>query len=321
MLPRELVGSVAPVAPARPAEQAADPRQQAFAREMAPLLGKAIHGAIQARLTDGTFVVRFADTQARMQLPPGSQVGADVPMTLVGLHPRPTFQVGSQTTTAFAEAGPAPQVWHTMPMPPMRRCRTAKAPPPAARAPCWRPALRSARKPSPAAPKRRTPPSVPPPRPWPACWPRPRRPTASCPPSSAARRWWAAPGPIRRHWPPACSRHSARAACSTNRTWRNGRAAPCRCPNWPPSRSSRPPRAACAPIRRIPPPRSSSACSWRPRNNRSWHGKASCGRASRWNGTCSARPMAMAAASRPSGTRACACAFRSWANSRRSCAW
>jgi len=109
MLPRELVGSVAPVTPARPAEQAADPRQQAFAREIAPFLGKALHGAIQARLTDGTFIVKFADTQARMQLPPGAQVGADVPMTLVGLHPRPTFQVGSQTTTAFAEAGPAPQ--------------------------------------------------------------------------------------------------------------------------------------------------------------------------------------------------------------------
>lgn len=112
MLPRELVGSVTPVTAARPAEQAADPRQQAFAREIAPLLGKAIHGAVQARLLDGTFVVKFADTQARMQLPPGTQVGADVPMTLVGLHPRPTFQVGSQAnsaTTAFAEAGPAPQ--------------------------------------------------------------------------------------------------------------------------------------------------------------------------------------------------------------------
>lgn len=112
MLPRELVGSVTPVTAARPAEQAADPRQQAFAREIAPLLGKAIHGAVQARLLDGTFVVKFADTQARMQLPPGAQVGADVPMTLVGLHPRPTFQVGSQAnsaTTAFAEAGPAPQ--------------------------------------------------------------------------------------------------------------------------------------------------------------------------------------------------------------------
>ncbi|OIJ43439.1 flagellar hook-length control protein FliK [Massilia timonae] len=112
MLPRELVGSVTPVTAARPAEQAADPRQQAFAREIAPLLGKAIHGTVQARLLDGTFVVKFADTQARMQLPPGAQVGADVPMTLVGLHPRPTFQVGSQAnsaTTAFAEAGPAPQ--------------------------------------------------------------------------------------------------------------------------------------------------------------------------------------------------------------------
>jgi len=113
MLPRELVGSIAPVTPARPAEPAADPRQQAFAREMAPFLGKAIQGAILARLTDGSFVVKFADTQARMQLPPGAQVGADVPMTLVGLHPRPTFQVGSQAgngaATAFAEAGPAPQ--------------------------------------------------------------------------------------------------------------------------------------------------------------------------------------------------------------------
>lgn len=109
MLPRELVGSVTPVTPARPAEAAADPRQQAFAREVAPLLGQAIRGAVQARLLDGTFVVKFADTQARMQLPPGAQVGAEVPLTLVGLHPRPTFQVGSQTTTAFAEAGPAPQ--------------------------------------------------------------------------------------------------------------------------------------------------------------------------------------------------------------------
>lgn len=109
MLPRELVSSISPVSPARPAEQAVDPRQQAFQRAMAPLLGKAIHGEVQARLTDGTFVVKVADTQARMQLPSGAQVGADVAMTLVSLHPRATFQVGSQTTTGFSEAGPAPQ--------------------------------------------------------------------------------------------------------------------------------------------------------------------------------------------------------------------
>lgn len=111
MLPRELVSSISPVSPARPADQVADPRQQAFQRAVAPLLGKAIHGEVQARLTDGTFVVKVADTQARMQLPPGAQVGADVAMTLVSLHPRATFQVGSQTTTTtgFSEAGPAPQ--------------------------------------------------------------------------------------------------------------------------------------------------------------------------------------------------------------------
>jgi len=109
MLPRELVSNVTPVTPARPAEQAADPRQQAFAREVAPLLGKAIHGAVQAKLADGSFVVKFADTQARMQLPVGAQVGADVPLTLVSLHPRPTFQVGAQSNNApavFSEAGP-----------------------------------------------------------------------------------------------------------------------------------------------------------------------------------------------------------------------
>ncbi len=112
MLPRELVSSVTRVTPAQAAEQAVDPRQQAFARAIAPLLGKAIHGEVLARLTDGTFVVKFADTQARMQLPPGAQLGADVPLTLIALHPRPTFQVGTQTAstaTAFSEAGPAPQ--------------------------------------------------------------------------------------------------------------------------------------------------------------------------------------------------------------------
>jgi len=110
MLPRDLVSAVTRVTPGQAAEQAVDPRQQAFARAVAPLLGKAIHGEVQARLTDGTFVVKFADTQARMQLPPGALVGADVPLTLIGLHPRPTFQVGTQTTaTGFAEAGPAPQ--------------------------------------------------------------------------------------------------------------------------------------------------------------------------------------------------------------------
>ncbi|OON61058.1 flagellar hook-length control protein FliK [Massilia sp. KIM] len=109
MLPRELVSAVTRIDPAQPAERLADPRQQAFQRAVAPLLGKAIHGEVLAKLTDGSFVVKVADVPARMQLPPGAQVGADVPMTLVALQPRATFQVGAQGPggrAGFSEAGP-----------------------------------------------------------------------------------------------------------------------------------------------------------------------------------------------------------------------
>jgi hypothetical protein len=45
---------------------------------------------------------------ARMPLPEGVQVGSQVPLTLVALTPRPTFQVATaQGGQAFAEAGPA----------------------------------------------------------------------------------------------------------------------------------------------------------------------------------------------------------------------
>jgi len=88
-----------------PAYGAADPRQQAHQRALAPLLGKALHGEVLAKLTDGSFVVKVADIPTRMLLPPGARVGADVPLTLVALQPRPTFQIGAGTPV-FSEAGP-----------------------------------------------------------------------------------------------------------------------------------------------------------------------------------------------------------------------
>ncbi|QOY93567.1 flagellar hook-length control protein FliK [Massilia sp. UMI-21] len=106
MLPRELVSSVGPVTPARPAEHLNDPRQQAFQRALAPQLGKALHGEVLAKLSDGSFVVKVANIPARMQLPAGSKVGADLPLTLVSVHPRPTFQVGLGANPVFSEAGP-----------------------------------------------------------------------------------------------------------------------------------------------------------------------------------------------------------------------
>jgi hypothetical protein len=63
---------------------------------------------VLSKLSDGSFVVRVADMAARMPLPNGVQVGGQVPLTLVALHPRPTFQVATfQGGQAFAEAGPA----------------------------------------------------------------------------------------------------------------------------------------------------------------------------------------------------------------------
>ncbi|MES2324435.1 MAG: flagellar hook-length control protein FliK [Pseudomonadota bacterium] len=89
-------------------DSTADPRQQAFQRSMASLLGRSLQGDILSKLTDGSYLVKVAGASARMLLPPGSQVGTQVPLTLVALTPRPTFQISSQAgPVAYAEAGPA----------------------------------------------------------------------------------------------------------------------------------------------------------------------------------------------------------------------
>lgn len=98
--------ALAPVARIASTHGAADPRQQTFQRALAPLLGKALHGEVLAKLGDGSFVVKVANIPARMQLPAGTQVGADVPLTLVSVQPRPSFQVGLGANPVFSEAGP-----------------------------------------------------------------------------------------------------------------------------------------------------------------------------------------------------------------------
>lgn len=109
MLSRELVSAVLSILPTRALDKLGDPRQQAFQRALAPLLNRPAEGAVQARFADGSFMVKVADTAARMQLPPGTTVGSNVQMTLVSLHPRPTFQVGTPAQGALAEAAPPPQ--------------------------------------------------------------------------------------------------------------------------------------------------------------------------------------------------------------------
>ena len=109
MLPRDPL-SLTPVARAGAVLPVADPRQQAFQRALATQLGQSMQAEVLARLSDGSAVVRVADMAARMPLPQNLQAGAQVPLTLVSLHPRPTFQIAtSQGGQAFAEAGPAPE--------------------------------------------------------------------------------------------------------------------------------------------------------------------------------------------------------------------
>jgi hypothetical protein len=106
MLPRDSV-SLTPVAATRPALPVGDPRQQAFARALAHLVGQSMQADVLTKLPDGSFVVRINDMAARMPLPEGAQVGTQVPLTLVTVAPRPTFQVQTgQGASAFAEAGP-----------------------------------------------------------------------------------------------------------------------------------------------------------------------------------------------------------------------
>ncbi len=107
MVQRLDAGGVAPTTPVRAAlavEALGDPRQQDFQRSLQTLLGKTIQGQVMARLADGSFLVKVAGTPARMQLPAGAQVGAEVPLKLIALEPRATFQVGAGRAAAVSVA-------------------------------------------------------------------------------------------------------------------------------------------------------------------------------------------------------------------------
>ncbi|MEC5163734.1 flagellar hook-length control protein FliK [Janthinobacterium sp. CG_S6] len=93
-------------------ESIGEPRQLALQRSLQALLGQSMQGAVLARLGDGSSLVNVAGGPVRMTLPPGFPVGAEVPLTLVALDPRPTFQIGrgrdasSNVTLTYADPGP-----------------------------------------------------------------------------------------------------------------------------------------------------------------------------------------------------------------------
>lgn len=102
-----------------------DARQAAFQRNLQALVGQSLQATVLSKYPDGSFLVRVADNAARMLLPPGVQVGSEVPLTVIAAQPRPTFQLGntpgSAATLVYSDTPPADadaQLYHPMPSAP-----------------------------------------------------------------------------------------------------------------------------------------------------------------------------------------------------------
>ena len=86
----------------------ADAREEASHRFTQSALGQQFQGKVLSHLDDGSFLVRIADTVARMVLPAATRVGDLLPLTLMSREPQLTFLLGSQpgaATTTLSTTG------------------------------------------------------------------------------------------------------------------------------------------------------------------------------------------------------------------------
>lgn len=114
MLPR-FDAAVLPVRPADGVGAGAavgDERQAALQRVLQGMVGKSVTAEVMSRFNDGSSLVKVADNAVRMMLPPGVNVGDQVPLTVLTASPRPTFQLGTgtpgtSTTLVYSESAAA----------------------------------------------------------------------------------------------------------------------------------------------------------------------------------------------------------------------
>jgi hypothetical protein len=107
MLPRaDTLGArpVAYVVAPTPLGNSTDARQEVYHRLNQIALGQQVPAKVVERLSDGTYLVRLADTSAKMSLPVGTKVGDQLSMTLVERQPRPTFLLGTEAKSDDAPA-------------------------------------------------------------------------------------------------------------------------------------------------------------------------------------------------------------------------
>jgi hypothetical protein len=95
---------LAAVESARAITPLGDTRQESIDRLVRLEVGKQFQAQILSRFNDGTFLVRIADTTARVALPAGGKAGDGLALTLLRTDPRPTFNLDSQTPGSTASA-------------------------------------------------------------------------------------------------------------------------------------------------------------------------------------------------------------------------
>jgi hypothetical protein len=111
MLPRADLNSTRPLAPIdapAPVASSTDARQEVYHKLTQIAIGRQLQAEVVSSLDDGTYLVKLADTTARMALPLGTRVGESLSMVLVAKEPRPTFlltpQEGSTTASLSGAA-------------------------------------------------------------------------------------------------------------------------------------------------------------------------------------------------------------------------
>jgi hypothetical protein len=92
---------IAPIEALMPVLPLANAREEASQRFTQSALGQQFQGKVLSRLEDGSFLVRIADTAARMVLPAGTRVGDLLPLTLKSREPQLTFLLGTQPGAAM----------------------------------------------------------------------------------------------------------------------------------------------------------------------------------------------------------------------------
>ena len=99
--PGEQVSLVQPVSVAVNNANAAASQEELSFRLNQIELGQQMVAQVQNKLSDGSFLVRVADTVTQMHLPANVQTGDTISITLIEKSPRPTFLFNGETPTAL----------------------------------------------------------------------------------------------------------------------------------------------------------------------------------------------------------------------------